>query len=318
MKKGLLGLILIIGLTRLAHCGVVVLKEKVVVDGGNITLGKIGEFRGIDPSKVERIKDLVIGTSPLPGRERLISLDYVKTRLMAICNDIRVEGPDKILVRASFMRLDPERVVQVAREYLVSRLKGFFDGEFKLEVIKPPMPHVLPPGEMVLEVIPREKSRIFGPVYIDVKVLIDGVEKGRVKVGFDVHRFQNVIVAKRTIAPGRIINKEDLCEEIRDVTHLIPPSPFRSIESVSGKVAKKTIKEGTIITQEMIETPPVIRRGSLVTIQSQFGNVCVMATGKALRDGREGERIMVRNLSSKQSIEAIVVKEGIVVVKEGM
>jgi flagella basal body P-ring formation protein FlgA len=316
--RTLIGSLLILGLAATAYPGVVTLKENSVVDGERVTLGRIAKFEGIDPSKVRVLEDLVIGTSPLPGRERVISLSYIKTRILTLGEDAKglmVRGPDKITIKAASLELDPKRIIQVAKDYLSSHLKDS-EGDFKIKVINTPRALVLPPGKVECEVIPKRGNlRILGPVYIDVSVLVDGVKKRRVRVGFDVHRFQRVVVAKKTLPLGSILKEEDLIEEVRDTTTLVYHSPIKAIESVVGKRTKRAIKEGTILTHEIVEVPPLIRRGSIVTIHSRFGNVHVRATGKALRDGRKGERIIVRNLSSKQSIEATVVEKGVVIIR---
>ena len=75
------------------------------------------------------------------------------------------------------------------------------------------------------------------------------------------------------------------------------------------------INPGRVILTDMVDLPPVIKRGDLVNILAVMGNMTVTALGKAKRDGRRGELIPVVNVDSGKEVIAQVRDSHTVVVK---
>ncbi len=76
------------------------LHESVAVSSPVITIGLLAEIAG-PRETVNRIKQLALGASPLPGRSRRISRGYIKMRLRAAGIDpdkIAFTGPDYVLI----------------------------------------------------------------------------------------------------------------------------------------------------------------------------------------------------------------------------
>lgn len=74
----------------------------------------------------------------------------------------------------------------------------------------------------------------------------------------------------------------------------------------------RPLKAGEAVLSVDVKQPPMIRRGDHVSITLKRGRLLVRAEGKAMRSAGRGERILVRNLSSSQVIQAIVEQPGIV------
>ncbi|WXL26037.1 flagellar basal body P-ring formation chaperone FlgA [Ectopseudomonas mendocina] len=87
---------------------------------------------------------------------------------------------------------------------------------------------------------------------------------------------------------------------------------FQTPQEVSGQGAKRRIREGQLITPSLLSTPLMIRRGDPVTIRASQDGISAATKGQALANGRAGEVIRVRNLSSEKVIEAKVLEPGVV------
>jgi flagella basal body P-ring formation protein FlgA len=57
----------------------------------------------------------------------------------------------------------------------------------------------------------------------------------------------------------------------------------------------------------MLQRPVTVRRGDQVMIVLELPGATVSAAGQALKEGRTGERISVRNLTSKTVVHGTVV-----------
>ncbi len=142
-------------------------------------------------------------------------------------------------------------------------------------------------------------------------------EDGRLRtsyVPFRVYEKKKLFYAKKALARGNTVMTEDLGTEERVVgeNELVYPEDE---DDVVGKVLKKSVAAGTVLTNQMLDSPRVIRRGGLVTIVGQSGPLFVKAKGKAEEPGRLGDRIRVKNLSSGREVVGTVADDGTIVVE---
>ncbi len=159
----------------------------------------------------------------------------------------------------------------------------------------------------------------YGPVkngsnMLDVTVYsLDGVYKEFSTVA-RVRTYDNVVVAKRMLDRHQKITEDDL-EVQRIETTKINRHFFRRETPIVGKRTKQIIQKGRIIFAGMVELPPVVKRGDVVKIKIILNNVEVTALGQALEDGRLGDTIRVKNISSGKRLRAEVVDDKTVKVR---
>ena len=68
---------------------------------------------------------------------------------------------------------------------------------------------------------------------------------------------------------------------------------------LAGKRLKRRMKAGQILTDDCLESPPLIERGEEITLIVHYKNIIVGCPGKAWQNGRLGEKILVRNQYGK-------------------
>ncbi|MDQ6977419.1 MAG: flagellar basal body P-ring formation chaperone FlgA, partial [Ghiorsea sp.] len=56
----------------------------------------------------------------------------------------------------------------------------------------------------------------------------------------------------------------------------------------------------------IVKRPPLINRGDHVTILVEIAGIQVRAEGIALKSGSRGDRMLVQNIRSKQTLQSIV------------
>ena len=77
-------------------------------------------------------------------------------------------------------------------------------------------------------------------------------------------------------------------------------------------MVKHTIKKDTCIKEWMLEKPLVVKRGDMITILAESGNLRVTVRGRVLVKGHMGELIRVQNSMSKKIIYARVINNSTV------
>jgi flagellar basal body P-ring formation protein FlgA len=114
-----------------------------------------------------------------------------------------------------------------------------------------------------------------------------------------------VLVLKAPAAAGARLAVADVVHETRREAGL-------PVEYVTdpGALARHTLRHplgaGAVLTQDMLLPDLIVRHGEEVTIAAGYDGIAVRTGGKALQDGREGERIRVQNLASLRVIEGVV------------
>jgi flagella basal body P-ring formation protein FlgA len=91
-----------------------------------------------------------------------------------------------------------------------------------------------------------------------------------------------------------------------DLTEL-PVGVMTDADDIIGKRARRNIDAGDILRPDLIEMPPLVKRGDMVVIVAESRGIKVTATGEVKSDGLRGERVKVVNLDSNKHFTARVV-----------
>ena len=87
----------------------------------------------------------------------------------------------------------------------------------------------------------------------------------------------------------------------------LPSDVIRDPEEVLGKRTKRAISAQTVLRPDLVEFPPVVKRGDVVVIVAETEGLKVTALGEVKKKGRIGERIPVINFDSRKVLYARVV-----------
>jgi len=77
---------------------------------------------------------------------------------------------------------------------------------------------------------------------------------------------------------------------------------------------KVSIPKGVVIDHRRLRVIPAVVIGQEVSLVSQIGSIEVKIAGKALEDGRVGERIRVQNINSQKRLRGVVMPNKTVMV----
>ena len=113
------------------------------------------------------------------------------------------------------------------------------------------------------------------------------------------------------IAPGQLITIDDI-QISAENSRRVRKNAVTEISDTVGKRAVRRIQAGQIILSNMIEYPPLIKKGGRVLIKAENDEIRITATGKALENGKSGEQVRVINITSGKEIFATVTGPGVV------
>ncbi len=128
--------------------------------------------------------------------------------------------------------------------------------------------------------------------YIPVK-LKKGKYEERTFIRVNLKLYKKTLTARRKIKRGEKIGAEDFQLKINDVTNLrgLPVSDFSQIENSRARL---NIREGEIITLDMIEKIDDVIPGEKITALFESGSVAVSFPVLARSGGKIGETIRVQ------------------------
>lgn len=156
---------------------------EVAVTSPRFCLGDIATIECADSQLRERLRQVELGASPLPGQTRLFTRAQLLTRLRQHQFEIhrlQIQMPDTVRIRRTAQTLDPTQLEAYAREQLV-QLVGEGARDWTLE--NPPAPAAIPEGavEFRLEGAPRVAN---SSALLEVVAVVEGQPRARYLLRF--------------------------------------------------------------------------------------------------------------------------------------
>lgn len=120
-----------------------------------------------------------------------------------------------------------------------------------------------------------------------------------------------VVVMAASRPRGALLSESDLAMEHRDLGAL-PAGYVTDPAELVGKELRRPVQARAVVLPGMARAPELVRRGERVTLQAAAGGIAVHSEGEALNAGALGERVRVRNLSTRRVVEGTVGGDGLV------
>jgi len=290
----------------------VYLEPQVSLSQENITLGDIARISYPLPEgeKVAELTELGMLSPSQP--ERVITAQEIYNRLCARgipqLDYIYFSGAMECRVRLQGQWVS---VVQLEGE-IADEIRERFEFVKRLEVrLASPEQVFLPDGCEYRISLPTSFNP-WGSITAQLDILSpEGEVVNKLPLRLEIQAFRNVVRARENLKRGEVIDASSVyvVEEVLDYRN------FKALDDPSkvvGKVAKRNINQGELITPSSFEEEALVQRGDLVTMVARNGGITVTALGKARSDGALGEVIIVENLDSRKRVQGRVVGERMV------
>jgi len=122
-----------------------------------------------------------------------------------------------------------------------------------------------------------------------------------------------VPVPRRAVPRGSLVTADDLGTALVDITH--DPGVFWQASDLVGMRARVRLGPGSAVRLAQVERRPEVCSGGEVTLRVQASNLTVEARGLAVRDGRVGQSVPVKNIVSGKIVIGTVIADSVVQVE---
>lgn len=278
--------------------------EEATIHGDTVTLGAIASFEPSGDPRVPGLEAMEVASAPAPGssyRFKRHFLDYkVGSALSEQGDGITLELPPSLIIHRAAQVITSMRMKEIFREH-IRQNAPWSPEEMVVEEIQVPGDLALPEGNLRWSLRENGNADYLGNVSATVTFTVEGRAVRRVPVSARISVTREVVRACRNVPRDEVLEKDDL-RLVRETTMRRTGDVLTSLDQAVGKKAARTIRVGRTLTSAMVEDPPVVEKGTAVTIVAENELLRITTRGEALEDGRQGDRIRVRNLQSGKEI----------------
>ncbi|MCW9012229.1 MAG: flagellar basal body P-ring formation chaperone FlgA [Gammaproteobacteria bacterium] len=177
---------------------------------------------------------------------------------------------------------------------------GYLDSRLKLNHCSESVKTFLAPG-----------AKLIGKTTVGVRC--DSPKPWTLYVPATIDLYADVYQTTGPIEKGQLISEADISLVNTNLARL-NYGYFSDKTQLIGKQAKRRLSQNRVITPNQVKKPLLIKRGEQVALVIASDSFSVKMSGTAMMNGSRGERIRVKNLSSKRIIEGTVTQTGEVAV----
>ncbi|ORU00970.1 Flagellar basal-body P-ring formation protein FlgA [Anaerovibrio sp. JC8] len=203
----------------------------------------------------------------------------------------------------------------ILREHLIQQAvigiedylqKGGELRRYTIEAINAPAGLRLPEGRVTYRATLPNGVRLSKGTQVNVDVLLDGSKYVTMRCMMRVRVFDQMVTASKQLIQGNVITAQDLRIDEREYKGE-NWKYFTDMSQVIGKVASRGISQGEIITSRNIQNPVIIHSGDLIDLSAVINGIRVTTQGRAMENGREGDYINVKNMTSGKVVRGKVI-----------
>jgi flagella basal body P-ring formation protein FlgA len=281
--------------------------EKVQIAGEKILLGDIANITGGDSQLIKKLSAIMVGRAPLPGNSRRIDRGTINIRLKQNRIDpaeLVLDMPASINVSRSCVKVGPEKIKEMVSDYITKNiLSGNPDARIKNIQVSENLS--LPIGSVTYEVTAPRNRDLVGQVPFAVNFNVNGKLYKRVWANVTIEVLAEVVITRKPLGRHKPITEDDIMVLRMDLSK-VPSDVITDPEAVLGKRTRRAIGSKTVMRANLVEFPPLVRRGDVVVIVAETNGFKITALGQVKKKGALGDRIPVMNFDSKKVLYARV------------
>ena len=221
--------------------------------------------------------------------------------------------PAEVVVTRNFIEVSREKIKMLVSDYLLKNvLKDNADAEIKDIQVADDLR--LPNGRITFKVMPPRNRDLMGKLPFSVHFDVNGKFYKRVWATATVEILAEVVVTSKPLGRHKPITEDDI-EVLKMDLAKLPSNVITDPEAILGKRTRRAIGAKTVLRANLVELPPLVKRGDVVVIIAESNGLRITALGQVKRKGRLGESIPVINYDSKKILYARVLDSSTVKVE---
>jgi flagella basal body P-ring formation protein FlgA len=288
----------------------------VQINDEDILLGRIAGIDGHDTLLVQKLNSIVVARAPLPGASRTLGKQTFLMRLKQNGIDLTqlaLHIPAKVVVTRNYIEISQEKIKILVSDYIQKNiLKDHADGSIKDIQVADSLK--LPNGRITFKIIPPRNRDLLGKIPFSVHFDVNGKLYKRVWATATVEVLAEVVITKKPVGRHKPITEDDI-ELLKMDLAKLPSGVITDPEAVLGKRTRRAVGAKTVLRADLVESPPLVKRGDVVVIIAETSGLKITALGQAKKKGRLGESIPVMNYDSKKILYARVLDSSTVKVE---
>lgn len=288
----------------------VYLPRSVKVKSDSLSLGDIGLVRSDEQDLSERASAIAMGRAPWLKETIVINRQTILSRLAAngIPHDmVQITGAKKVSIRRVQRVIGPDEFLKVAGAFLETQRPGPTGSRWRL--VGRPKDLVVPDSRQITFQSRIGEDNPGSRLAVTISVMSEGKQLGAVEVPFKLVYRCRQAVTTRNIAAGEKITPQNT--KIVSIPSDWPEDP--NYAQPFGQTATRRLAARTVVRPVMTTPSPslvLVKRNQTVLLRIRAFGLKITDIGQALQEGRPGEFIKVRNVSTKRVITAKVAYDG--------
>ncbi|WP_274425762.1 flagellar basal body P-ring formation chaperone FlgA [Chelativorans sp. YIM 93263] len=144
------------------------------------------------------------------------------------------------------------------------------------------------------------------------RAILTGLVAGLTFLAAPAQADERVVVPTQVIYPGETIYAGALKEMILNRRKRHTPDLARSPQQLDGKVARRTLLPGRMISLSSIREPHLVERGTEVTAVFSDNGLIISTRAVPQQSAGAGDMVKLRNMDSGTTFSGIVMQDGTV------
>lgn len=313
MRTLLIALILIAATSALcaAPLATIMVRPESETAAVNAVLSDMAAVHSDDEALVQKLMDIQVCSSPLPGKTRKLLKEQI---MVALRREGMSDGtidllcPAEITIRRTSSVVSGQSLFEAAREFVLE--SNSLPGRIEIEPVRLQPDQEVPMGNVQVRVKPGTREARKGQFSVPVEIVVDDQVYRTISVTIIIKVIAPVPISTRPISRLDEVNGTNVVLQERDITSL--PSDVLTEMPEQGWTANMAIAEGAVIRRGWVTPPLAVRSGESVIVIVESGSVKVADKGTAVQDGRLGEVVRVRLLGNVREIRGTVTESGVV------
>ena len=290
----------------------ILLPQSSVINSDEYTLGEIAQIEAENILLLDKLAEITIGRSPLPGRKLTVTRSLILSRLRSKginVKNLTFPGFGSTVIHRAALKISGSDIEQVVLKHIRDTNKNL---DLKPRLLAKIRDIFLPRGQVSYVISSKGKYKKEGGYRnFDVEFSVNGKPVRTVPVRTYLKIYKEVYVARDTIKREQLIEESDLLKIRRNIDR-IPREYVTDKDQLIGKITTRRINPSETISGNTLAIPPLVKSGDRIRIVYETPFLRLSAPGVSLSKGRKGERIPVKNSDSKLVVFATVKTSNIV------
>ena len=202
--------------------------------------------------------------------------------------------------------LGAEAFVAELEKELGTRLS--LNGELKLTLAQPWKGLKLPAARFAIAITETPNGGINGTFLLKAKITSDGETVSEVQVSLRAQLWQDVWTASTRLERGQSLDRSLLTTSRVDALRERQPPLLADVDPSTLEVAQTVSASRPLTRRDVIERP-LVRKGQVVEVIAQQGQLAISMKALALESGAGGELIKLRNIESRKEFSGQILNE---------